>query len=204
MLTASSEMEDFGAAAMYFSRMAPVFAQDRWTRVEMMMLKMYAKCLKKVQRKDDYVATLLDILARSAAKQRASAMRLPSGQGMPVVRALEITTWLDDDEIETSGYLAELLASLSTKSVTVPMAEFFGDILVEPYIRHYDDKDGFQLRVQFRHLLEDPLPVDRVRVHLLSASANSGRDMWLDSTTQFDSKQGMVRRWLDSNVCCLN
>src|ERR1700744_410912 len=98
-------MEDFGAAAMYFSRMAPVFAQDRWTRVEMMMLKMYAKCLKKLQRKDDYVAKLLDILARSAAKQHASTVRWPHKQERPASSIVGIDTWLDDDEIETSGYL---------------------------------------------------------------------------------------------------
>lgn len=188
---------------MYFSRMAPVFAQDRWTRVEMMMLKMYAKCLKKVQRKDDYATTLLDILARSAAKQRASATRFPLGQRGPVGRSMGIDTWLDDDKIGTSGYLTELLLSLeeSARSISVPMTDFFGDILVEPYIRHYDDKDGFQLRVQFRHLLEDPLPVETVKVHLLSASANAGRDIWLENVTPFELRQGLARLWLDSNVC---
>ena len=70
-LTLNSELGDFAAAAMYFGRMASLFAETRWNTVETTMLKMYAQCLKKLNRKDEYLRTLLDLLAKSAASKKS-------------------------------------------------------------------------------------------------------------------------------------
>lgn len=194
------EMEDYQAAAMYFSRMAPVFGEDSWALVEMIMLKMYAKCLKKIEKIDDYVGTLLDILARSAARQRTIKNDALGTSTTFQPRGTE--AWLDDDSIETRGYLSELLETLkqAEKDVTVPMGKFFGDIVVQPLIQHYEDKDGFRLQVQFRHLLEDPITIERIKVRLTSTNPISAKEIWLESTCQVNLKRGIARSWVDSNV----
>ena len=189
-------MGDFAAAAMYFGRMASLFAQDRWNSVEATMLRMYAQCLKKLNRKDEYVRTLLELLAISAAKRKEHR-----GYRQHSVLSKEHPGWLDDDTIDTSGVLAELLdfSEQLPYDVTVPMAKYFGDIAVEPYVRHYEDQDGFQLRLLFRHVLEDAIDIREAKVRLTSATP-VGREIWLDSSETLRVSPGTGRLWVKSNV----
>lgn len=159
------------------------------------MLKMYARCLKKLNRKDEYVRTLLDLLAKSAAS-RMSSKDLPN-------RKIEMPReWMDDDEVYTKDVFHELIdySQNLPYDVTVPMSKYFGDILVEPYVRHYDDKDGFQLRLQFRHLLEDEVEVRLAKVRLVSASSAQSKEIWLESSESIELKKGMRRVWLGCKV----
>src|SRR4051812_40372501 len=111
---------------MYFGRMASLFAESRWNTVETTMLKMYARCLKKLNRKDEYVRTLLDLLAKSAAS-RMSSKDLPH-------RAREDGTsdmprgWLDDDKVSTKDIFHELIdySQNLPYDVTVQMSKYFG------------------------------------------------------------------------------
>jgi radical SAM superfamily enzyme with C-terminal helix-hairpin-helix motif len=72
--------------------------------------------------------------------------------------------------------------------------------VVEPYLRHFDDKDGFQLRVQFRHVLEDEIEIRRIKIRLVSATPGQGKDIWLERTAAMQLQKGMCRTWLSSNV----
>jgi len=192
-------MGDFSAAASYFSRMAPLYAQNRWNLVEITMLKMYAQCLQKLNRKDEYVRVILDLLAKSASHQMSS-------------RSLKIRTpgaksggaWLDDDRLDTTGLLRDLI-NFSDElppnyDVSAPMNRYFLDFHVEPYIQHYEDQDGFRLKLSFRHILEDDFTVDKAKVRLLSTTVGGSKDVWLESTEKFDVKQGVISTWLHSNV----
>ena len=90
------ELGDFRAAAMYFGSMAGItskgspdaslslYAKSRWNTVVATMLKMYARCLKKLNRKDEYIRTLLDLLARSSASRISfsSSSKLASDDGV--------------------------------------------------------------------------------------------------------------------------
>jgi hypothetical protein len=185
---------------MYFGRMASLFAESRWNTVETTMLKMYAQCLKKLNRKDEYVRTLLDILAKSAgnkiasrtSSKRASTLKLPPAS----------VDWLDDDNVDTNGVFEELV-SFSEQlpyDLNAPMTKYFGDIVVEPYVRHFDDKDGFQLRLQFRHVLEDEIELRKVKIRLVSATPGQGKDIWLESEAAIQLRKGLCRTWLSSNV----
>lgn len=199
MLTGTSELGDFAAAAMYFGRMASSFAETRWNLVEDTMLRMYAQCLKKLHRTDDYIRTLLDLLAKSAAHRKSIRMsaKLAGSSALGVSEE-----WLNDDEVDTTSVFTELVAFSEQLPYdkTVPMSHYFGDISVEPYVRHYDDKDGFQLRLQFRHVLEDDVELKNTKVRLISATSAQGKDIWLESSDVVQLKQGMCRIWLGSNV----
>jgi hypothetical protein len=185
---------------MYFGRMASLFAESRWNTVETTMLKMHAQCLKKLNRKDEYVRTLLDLLAKSAASRmsfKTTSRRADANDisDMP-------QDWLNDDKVDTVGIFQELVdfSQQLPYDVTVQMPKYFGDISVEPYVRHYDDKDGFQLRLQFRHILEDNIEIKAAKVRLVSADATQGKDIWLESSEPLILKKGMTRRWLGCNV----
>ncbi|KAF2640852.1 TMEM1 family protein-like protein [Massarina eburnea CBS 473.64] len=194
------ELGDFAAAAMYFGRMASLFAETRWNTVETTMLKMYAQCLKKLNRKDEYLRTLLDLLAKSAASRKA--IQAAHKYGSEAARANLPKDWLDDDKVDTTGDLADLVdySQQLTYDLTVSMAKYFNDIVVEPYVRHFDDKDGFQLRLQFRHVLEDEIELDQTRVRLINATQVQGKDIWLESSEPIKVKKGMCKIWLGSNV----
>jgi hypothetical protein len=164
------------------------------------MLRMYAHCLKKLNRKDEYIRTLLELLAISAASRMSSktiSKRADARQesGLP-------QGWLNDDQVDTLEVFHELVdfSPQLPYDVNVQMQKYFGDISVEPYVRHYDDKDGFQLRLQFRHVLEDEIEVKTAKVRLISADSTHGKDIWLQSPESAPLKKGLNRLWLGCNV----
>lgn len=186
---------DVAAASAYFGRMAATFAESRWNTVEATMLKLHASCLKKLHRKDEYVRTLLDLLAKSAASRT-------SRRAYEKVDLQSPRDWLNDDMVDSKGIFQELVdySQQLPYDVTVQMAKYFGDISVEPYVRHYSDKDGFQLCLQFRHLLEDEIEVRAAKVRLASTTTNQGKEVWLEENNTISLKKGMTRIWLGCNT----
>jgi hypothetical protein len=206
------ELGDFRAAAMYFGSMAGItskgspdaslslYAKSRWNTVVATMLKMYARCLKKLNRKDEYIRTLLDLLARSSASRLSFSSTSEqasddSASNMP-------RDWLNDDRVDTGGVLNELVnySQQLPYDVSVQMADYFTDITVEPYVRHYEDKDGFQLRLQFRHILEDEIEICAAKIRLVSANSTTAKDIWLETPAAITIKKGLTRVWLGCNV----
>jgi trafficking protein particle complex subunit 10 len=66
----NSQSGDYSAAATYFGRLVPLYAQDRWSTIEDSLLSVYARCLKELHRKDEYVRIELALLAKYAANQQ--------------------------------------------------------------------------------------------------------------------------------------
>ncbi|XP_014553540.1 hypothetical protein COCVIDRAFT_107443 [Bipolaris victoriae FI3] len=191
------ELGDFAAAATYFGRMASYFATSRWNTVEATMLKMHARCLKKLNRKDEYVRTVLDLLAKSSASRMAS-----KSSSKRIDATGDSHEWLNDDNVDTTDVLHEIVgySQQLPYDVTVQMAKYFSDISVEPYVRHYEDKDGFQLRLQFRHLLEDEIEIRAAKIRLVSSVSNQAKDVWLEETGTIQVKKGLNRMWIGCNV----
>lgn len=206
------ELGDFRAAAMYFGSMAGItskgssdaslslYAKSRWNSVVATMLKMYARCLKKLNRKDEYIRTLLDLLARSSASRisfSSSSKRASDDDASNMPR-----DWLNDDKVDTGGVLNEVVnySQQLPYDVSAQMADYFTDIVVEPYVRHYEDKDGFQLRLQFRHILEDEIEVRAAKIRLVSANSTTARDIWLETPEAMTINKGLTRVWLGCNV----
>jgi trafficking protein particle complex subunit 10 len=192
------EIEDYAAASMYFSRMANTFAQDRWGFVELTLLKMYAQCQKKLGREKEHIGALLDIVAKCCAR-----LRMTRSNGM---RTSAIGrsggNWLDDEAFETTGFLTELLEALDEAhdEIVVPLAKYFGDVSIDPLVRHYEDRDGFRLQMQFRHLLEDEVTIDRAKARLVSTAPIHTKEIWLEAANVVHLRQGVAQITLDSNV----
>lgn len=185
---------------MYFGRMASLFAESRWNTVEATMLKMHARCLRKLNRKDEYLRTLLDLLAKSASSRMA--LKASSKRANDDARSDWPPYWLNDDKVETTDVFSELIeySQQLTYDITVQMSKYFGDISVEPYVRHYDDQDGFQLRLHFRHLLEDEVEIQAAKIRLVNALNPQAKDILLETSGPIQLKRGLNRAWLGCKV----
>ena len=170
--------------------------QGTWTYLHSEMLRAYAKCLKELHRRDEYMRVMLSLLSKVVVRQRAHSL--------PKIRATQSASslaWLDDEAVDVAGVLSEvaLYSQDMPYNFTTPISDFFGDIRVSQEVVHYDEKDGFSLDVQFRHLLEDSVKLDRVRLRLSSAK-EFGLEIWLQSEAHVDLEQGLVKLRLHSNV----
>lgn len=191
---------------MYFSRMAPTFGTVKWSYIETAMLKMYARCLTELDKKDEYVRIVLQLLAKSVAKEQEK-LRVRLGNNRSAAGSSDslFPDWLDDDRLDVEGYLDQvvLVSKQLPKSVDDLMTNYFSGVTVEPHIHHYvnPEKDGFRLRLRFRHLLQDDLRADSIRIRLISASPNQQKELWLECTDVPIAKRGAeTAAWLESNV----
>ncbi|KAF1814545.1 hypothetical protein P152DRAFT_447886 [Eremomyces bilateralis CBS 781.70] len=203
------ELGDYAGAAVYFSRASPLYAQSRWGFVETAMLKLHVQCLKKLHRKDEYIRVLFRLLAKAAASEKARLLPRPklkphtsSLDNAEVVASTIQATWLDDDLVDTQGYLAELV-SFSDElpyDVTVPMAHYFADITVIPTIRHFEDKDGFELQVRVRHVLSDDVSIQEAKVLLKASGQRQVPDIWLTSRQPTTVRKGLQSIMVESHI----
>jgi hypothetical protein len=191
-----SDAGDFVAAANYLTRVTSSYADRQWGLIETSLLKIHAQCLKKLNRRDDYARMLLSMLAKTAAQQK-SHLELKLRQ-----RFTAKDPWQDDDQIETRGLLAELVAYSEELpyDLSVPIVRYFTDITVEPFIRHFDHKDGFSIKLKMRHLLDDALQIDQTRVRLTTISDGASRDIWLESGESMEIIPGLNNIRVGANV----
>jgi hypothetical protein len=132
------------------------------------MLLMQGECFKMLNRRDDYVRLLLGLLAKAVARKSS-----------PHFKNLAMSSDdfdLESHQIDGQSILDELL-TFSTQlpyEVAVKMSTYFTNITVDPHIRHFHNKEGFQIRLKFNHILEDPLRIDQVKL-LLSTNSDGFR-----------------------------
>ena len=195
----NSETGDYATAAAYFQRIAPLYAEDRWGLIEVTMLKMYAQCLKILHRRDDYSRVVLSLLAKAAAMEKSRLQRpIQHSSQSPI----STSKWLEDDNMDVSGLMTELLefSSELPYNVTVPMTEHFDHIKVNPVIHHFEDHDGFQMQIQLRHLFEDGIEAHTMKVRLVANVAGQTKEIWLQGQVPVMIKQGSQSFWLNTNV----
>lgn len=192
---------DYVAAATYLSRVAPVYVERQWGMIENSLAKVHAECLKKLNRRDDYVQMLLTLLALSAAREK-SYLELRQRK-RPL--ASSSGPWLDDDLMDIGSSLEELVSYSEALPYDRPVAmeRYFSDINIEPHIHHYDDRDGFSLRVKLRHLLQESLVVDKTVLRLKLAEAGTSREIVLESSDAIELKTGLNSILVHSNVCSM-
>jgi hypothetical protein len=189
-------LKDFAAAASYFYRMTPFYGEGGWAQVELSMLIMYARCLKELQRKEEYVRVVLKLLSRAAMMekeilQRKSAFQFGGDRSL-----------LNEGVMPSSSYLPELLQI--TKSlqheVHVPLQNFFGRAEVDDTVQYNPETDGFGLQLRLQYLLADDLSIEKARVKISPVAGDSNRDLWLETTGPFIFKKGKARLSVQSNV----
>ena len=151
-----SQQGDFGYAVTYFQHVLALYAADGWSLMEDDSLRMHAKCLKELDRKEEYVATLLALVAKACG--RVKAQRLLSAKSRPL-----------DEIFDVHGMLPELVTFSETLEgeITNPAEQFFSDIQLEPEVLHHQDNDGFALHLRLRHLLDDEVKLDQVSARLV-------------------------------------
>ncbi|KAI5800421.1 hypothetical protein DFH27DRAFT_514584 [Peziza echinospora] len=191
-------LRDYKAAAAHLEQLTLAYAGDGWGLIETSLLTMYARCLKKMGRKEDYVRALLRLLRKDAERKLRWDWRRVAGIASPA----------DDEEryaaapIDVRGYVGEVvtLSSQLSQHVTAPMTAYWSDILVDPYPRHLDGRDGFKLLVKFRYLLDEPMTVQAVRVRIVSMLGGAaGRDIWFSTAeAPLSIRKGTQRLWLET------
>ncbi|GAB7352948.1 hypothetical protein MBLNU459_g3523t3 [Dothideomycetes sp. NU459] len=185
------QMRDYAQAATYFQRSSVSYMQTSWAYVHGEMLRNYAKCLKELHRKDEYMRVMLSLLGKATQRARS----------LPGARMPGSAAWVDEETIDVGGFLDELVVFSDELpyNFIASMMDFFTDIRVDPEVLHYTDKDGFSLRLQFRNLFEDMVDLDRIKLRLVLAGDPS-REIWLESAGIVNLRSGVVKLNVSSNI----
>ena len=160
------ERGDFVGAVTLLSRVTPLYAERQWGLIEESLLKLHAQCLKTLHRRDDYIHVLLRLLEKSVDECRSSSERKLGPSSTPT---------------SDSGLLNELLkySEEMPYEVVVSMASLFDNISVDPHIHHFSDRDGFQMRINFSHLLDETIEFQSARLRLKSIDGDSNQEILL-------------------------
>ncbi|KAL3481889.1 trafficking protein particle complex subunit 10 [Aspergillus californicus] len=185
---------DYGAAASYFHQIAPFYGNKQWTILEGIMLEMYARCLKELNRNEEYVRMNVRLLAKYAAHKQS---QLSSRE-----KTLDASSIFAEEEL-ISEYVAELFRASAAlqKDISAPLTDFFADLNVKPGILHYKNKDGFQLQLYLRFLLGKQIEVDSVKVRLVSVNHSAqSSEHWIEAQGKATIKSSSTRILVDSSV----
>lgn len=206
LLTSGSRQQDFATAAGYFGRLEPFYTDRGWNLVGTSMLQIHAKCLKKLDRKSDSIHIILELIARAVAIERRTVSRRRGRQQLLFEDAggRASNQLIDDECFSADGYLSDLAAYSKDVpyEITVPLGKYFADLQVEPYARHFPDRDGFQLRLRVTHLLPGQFGLDKVKVKLVATSSIQGQDIWFESDGPSVLKRGITTILVGTHVSC--
>ncbi|TVY19272.1 Trafficking protein particle complex subunit 10, partial [Lachnellula arida] len=179
-------LNDFAAAASYFFRMTNSYGKNGWDQIELPLLVMYAKSLKKLQRKEDYVRVVLELLGKVAATENAKQIRKST------LRIRSPSSSSNEEPVSTSSYLHELLEITKTfqRDSSVPLQHFFGRVEVDSTPRYHPERDSFALQLHLRYLLSEVLTIEKARVKITALYGDTKREIWLETTGPSVFKNG--------------
>lgn len=185
--------EDFETAAVFFRKIAPFYENCQWPTLEGTILELYTRCLKRLGQNDDFVRILLRLLSQYASY-------VQSGLSTRQKSALASSDLVVQSNAH--GYIEELFEASAklTKELNVPLSSVFGDIDVDPEIKHYDDKDGFQMQLKLRFLLGDVINIESVKVRLVNASGLLSHEVWLERSEEVVIKSSASKLLIGSTV----
>lgn len=184
---------DYGAAASYFHHIAPFYGSKNWVVLEGIMLEMYTRCLKELNRNEEYVRVILRLLAKFAIYTESNLSKRQ--------KTLDASHIFAENAL-ISEYVEELFKASSSlqKEVIAPMTDFFADINVKPAILHYADKDGFQLQLYLRFCLGKRIDIDSIKLRLVGAHNAQSNEHWLEAPIKMTIKSSSTRVLVDSPV----
>lgn len=176
------QQRDFTAAARYFEYVLPLYANDAWSLQEAKVVKDLAECLRRLNRKGDFVQVLLGSLKKVAGKR----IEGKKGSG--------------DAEMSAEEYLKQLVsasADLPT-DLDAKMSDFFDDIELGREISLLDDRDGFSYNFSFRHVLDDEIDLDEVSLKLVRVD-DPQTEITVSRSSPLHIANGVVEVQLESN-----
>ncbi|KAI1858755.1 uncharacterized protein JN550_012505 [Neoarthrinium moseri] len=189
-------LEDYAAAAAFFWRTTPFFGESGWSLLELSMLVMYSRCLKQLQRKDDFVKVMLKLLSKASAAERD---RQNQRKSLHLGKKKEVD-YPDNDVIK--GFLGDLLSETKqlTTEMRVPLSSFFSSVEVDGTPEYHDGRDGFTVYLKMSSLLVDELKIEKARARMVGQISGTQREVWLELSNPTTVKPGKNRLKLDSNV----
>ena len=192
-LNTCSLLEDYEVAASYFRQLAPFYAKDDWSSLELLTLDLYAQCLHHLQRDDDYNRVGLRILAETV-RSDATVRQRSKVNPMKLVHTRQ-------PPHSAAGSLSGVLnASKSLKeNLPVQMDTYFNRIEMGLYVRHSPYDDGFEFPLVLGSLFPESFLAESVGVQLLSVKEDQRSELWLHADCQ-NIEPGTSRIWLRSNV----
>ena len=180
-------------AASYFRQLAPFYAKDDWSDLELLMLDLYAQCLHNLERNEDYVRIALKMMVKTIRSEAAIGQQSQ-------VNSTKLANRRQSPQGATGSLSGILSASNSLEEqIPLPMDAYFDRIDMGMYVRHSPDDDGFQLPLMLRSLLPESFLAESVRVQILSVEEDQPFELWLHANGQ-NIEPGTSRIWLNSNV----
>lgn len=172
---------DWRTAATYFERVATRETYAGWNRMDAERLSTYAYCLKRLERKQDFVRTTLALLAKISRRRRLQrASCVLNGISRP-----------DSDDLDSTGLFREAAGvadGLESEEVQ-PLKDFFSGVELGRIISHHDQTDAIQLPLGLDHVLDDDLEFDQARVRLVSIH-DPLQEVWLENNARVVLKPG--------------
>jgi hypothetical protein len=189
---------NYAAASAYFHKLAPFYSREDWAGLEVSILNMYAQCLKKLERWDEFVKVSLRLLASNAT----SAHQDSESKGNKAAET-RITSH-GGSNLNASQYLGDLLAASKTlkEPVATPLMNYYSDVHVDSNIKHFEEKDGFKLIFSMKYMISAALVVEQVQLRLVSVGEGPSREIWLSSAASVNMRKGLVKVTVTSNVSC--
>lgn len=176
---------DYSAAAAYFRLLGPFYAKDQWSQLELVMFDMYARCLERLKRSEEYVQAglkIITVLARMRKSKTKHDTHLPN-------------------KLASRGYLAKVIATSMglRQPVVIALTEVFGNIALSSYIKHEDHKDSYYFKLEIDHVLQEDMQADEVRCKLVGDNPEKGAEIWLSAQSVVFQPQSRVTVYVESN-----
>ena len=132
---------------------------------------MYAKCLKKLGRIEEFVRITLKMLSRKVATRDNA---LIAGKETDSLRTGVRTRSLQ-------GHLIDAVTASKPfeQPIVVPMDGYFSKIHIDTCIQHNEGMDGFRLNLTLYYLMRDTVTVQHVEVRLINSTEGSTREIRL-------------------------
>ncbi|KAI0435784.1 cis-golgi transport protein particle complex subunit [Xylaria telfairii] len=186
-------LKDYPSAASYFWRTTPFFGESGWSLLELSMLIMYSRCLKQLQRKEEYVKVLLKLLSKAAVaeKDRRQAKSSFNAEAREYPETEEIQGLLDDLLLETRSIANEM---------RIPLSNFFSSVEIDGTLEYDEGRDGLALQLKLNSLLVDNLTVDTVSVRIVNASSKPFKEVWFKKEGHISIQPGKSKLKLRTNA----
>ncbi|KAK1985254.1 hypothetical protein LZ30DRAFT_709038 [Colletotrichum cereale] len=169
---------EYGPAASYFYMTTPFFGESSWSLLELSMLVMYSRCLKELQRKDEFVRVGLKLLTKAAAAENEKLQRRKqlSLGARPEVQY--------PDKSAIAGFLDDVLSAAKTLSneVRVPLGHLFTQVEIVGPPEYHKGRDCFSLTVKLYSLLMDDLSLEKATIRLSRTTPGGAKEVWLHTS----------------------
>jgi hypothetical protein len=165
------QQDDYLTAATYFEHVLPLYSDESWDAMEAETLSTYSYCLRQLQRENEYVQTLLKLLAKLGAQERE--------RQMPQVLR-KAAKPLQQGGVDAAGLLNETVEASKNleQPITKPLKSYFREVWLDKVVTHHADDDSSSLILHLQHVLPDEIELDEAGVRLISVD-DPTQEVWL-------------------------